>query len=87
MSRRGIVGAVTTHGAPSHDTGPALPTDYDGDPGRFAANQAAIASFSRRGDVHASVARRLADAGCGLVLDVGGGMSQTLLDLHSGPTP
>ena len=40
---------------------------------RFAANQAATASFSRCGDVHASVARRLADAGCGLVLDAGGG--------------
>ncbi|HXW78144.1 MAG TPA: hypothetical protein VEJ84_01530 [Acidimicrobiales bacterium] len=64
---------MTTHGAGTHETGPALPTDYDVDPGRFAANQAATAAFSRRGDVHAAVARSLAEAGCELVLDLGGG--------------
>jgi SAM-dependent methyltransferase len=50
-----------------------LPADYDGDPGRFAANQAATAAFSRRGDVHAAVAKHLVEVGCELVLDAGGG--------------
>jgi SAM-dependent methyltransferase len=56
-----------------NEVGPAIPADYDTDPGRFAANQAATAAFSRRGDVHPSVAQRLASAGCDLVLDLGGG--------------
>ena len=64
---------VATHGSSAPDVGPALPADYDSDPDRFASSQAATAAFSRRGDVHPAVARRLADAGCELVLDVGGG--------------
>lgn len=59
--------------ANASDVGPALPVDYDSDPGRFASNQAATAAFSRLGDVHGLVARRLVDAGSGVVLDVGGG--------------
>lgn len=51
----------------------ALPADYDHDPGRFAANQAATAEFSRVGDVHGPVARRLARTGAATVLDLGGG--------------
>ena len=64
---------MATPGDSAPDVGPALPADYDSDPGRFASNQAATVAFSRRGDVHPAVARRLADAGCELVLDVGGG--------------
>jgi SAM-dependent methyltransferase len=64
---------LTTHGPAAHHAGRVLPADYDSDPGRFAANQAATAAFSCRGDVHPAVARRLAEAGCALVLDVGGG--------------
>lgn len=53
--------------------GRALPADYDRDPDRFAANQAATAAYSRAGDVHDPVARRLASAGVTTVLDLGGG--------------
>jgi SAM-dependent methyltransferase len=51
----------------------ALRADYDRDPGRFAANQAATDEFSRLGDVHGPVARRLAATGTATVLDLGGG--------------
>lgn len=54
-------------------SGPALPTDYDADPERFAVNQAATAAYSTAGDVHAPVARRLAALGVGDVVDVAGG--------------
>ncbi len=64
---------MPTDGAGARDLGPALPVDYDSDPGRFASNQAATAAFSRHGDIHPAVAWRLADAGSELVLDVGGG--------------
>ncbi|MGH3934359.1 MAG: class I SAM-dependent methyltransferase, partial [Pseudonocardiaceae bacterium] len=47
--------------------------DYDRDPQRFAANQAATARFSAAGDVHGLVAERLASAGAAPVLDLGGG--------------
>jgi SAM-dependent methyltransferase len=57
----------------------ALRADYDRDPGRFAANQAATAGFSRVGDVHGPVARRLAGTGVTRVLDLGGGTG-TLAD-------
>ncbi len=50
-----------------------LVPDYDADPGRFAANQAATARFSTVGDVHAPVAERLRRAGQSPILDVGGG--------------
>ncbi|HEX4791260.1 MAG TPA: class I SAM-dependent methyltransferase [Actinospica sp.] len=50
-----------------------MPVDYDSDPQRYAANQEATRRFSARGDVHAGVARRLADAGCRAAVDIGGG--------------
>lgn len=50
-----------------------VPVDYDSDPERFAANQAATARLSASGDVHDLVARRLADTATGTVLDLGGG--------------
>ena len=51
-----------------------VPNDYDSDPGRAgAASGGALAREYPRGDVHPGVAERLADAGCRLVLDVGGG--------------
>jgi SAM-dependent methyltransferase len=53
--------------------GRTLPDDYDSDPGRFAANQAVNRLYSRRGDIHPAVAKRMAMEGCELVLDVGGG--------------
>jgi SAM-dependent methyltransferase len=48
-------------------------TDYDSDPGRFAANQLATRRFNRRGDLHPDVAATLAAHGCRLVADIGGG--------------
>jgi SAM-dependent methyltransferase len=51
----------------------ALRPDYDGDPGRFAANQEVSRRFSRKGDVHPFIARRFADEGCRSVVDIGGG--------------
>ena len=56
-----------------HGGGPPLPADYDSDPARFAANQAATTRFSAAGDVHGLVAWRLAAAGVAPVLDLGGG--------------
>ncbi|WP_107052629.1 class I SAM-dependent methyltransferase [Streptomyces sp. NRRL S-1448] len=53
--------------------GDAIPADYDSDPGRFAANQAATRRFAVEGDVHPVVARRLAAEGARTVLDIGGG--------------
>jgi len=55
------------------DAGPAVPVDYDDDPGRFAANQEATARFVGRADVHAGVADTLAGRGCRRVVDIGGG--------------
>jgi SAM-dependent methyltransferase len=72
------------HGADGAELGPALPSDYDTDPGRFAANQAATAAFSRQEDVHPAVARRLTRVGCGLVLDVGGGNGVLARELAKG---
>lgn len=51
----------------------AIPSDYDPDPGRFAANQRATQRFSAEGDIHPLIARRLAAEGCETVLDIGGG--------------
>jgi SAM-dependent methyltransferase len=68
---------------PDPGTGAALPSDYDTDPGRFAAAQAATQRFSARGDVHPLIAHRLAAAGCRTVLDIGGGTG-TLARLLTG---
>jgi len=51
----------------------ALPTDYDEDPGRFAANQFATARYVARADVHHDVAHRFTALGYRRVLDIGGG--------------
>ncbi|NMM24215.1 MAG: class I SAM-dependent methyltransferase [Phycicoccus sp.] len=51
----------------------ALPVDYDRDPERFAANQAATSRFCIAGDVHGPVAERLASTATPPVLDLGGG--------------
>src|SRR5215467_2222073 len=58
---------------PEPGAGEALPSDYDTDPGRFAATQAATQRFSTRGDIHPLIARRMAAAGCRIVIDIGGG--------------
>ncbi len=50
-----------------------LPVDYDRDPARFAAYQAATARFSAVGDVHVPVAERLTSTAAASVLDLGGG--------------
>jgi SAM-dependent methyltransferase len=68
---------------PGPGAGAALPGDYDTDPGRFAANQAATRRFSARGDIHALIARRLAAEGCRTVVDIGGG-NGTLARLLAG---
>jgi SAM-dependent methyltransferase len=68
---------------PEPGTGAALPSDYDTDPGRFAATQAATRRFSARGDIHPLIAHRLAAAGCRTVLDIGGGTG-TLARLLTG---
>jgi SAM-dependent methyltransferase len=47
--------------------------DFDGDPGRFAANQLVTQNFSMVGDVHDRVAHRLARTTAGPILDLGGG--------------
>lgn len=60
-----------------------LPSDYDIDPGRFAANQAATQRFSARGDIHPLIARRLTAEGCRTVVDIGGG-NGTLARLLAG---
>lgn len=57
----------------AENSGRSLAADYDRDPDRFAANQAATAAYSRAGDVHGPVARRLASTGVDAVLDLGGG--------------
>lgn len=62
-------------------SGRALPVDYDDDPERFAANQAATAAYSSRGDVHGPVARRLAAQGVRDVLDLGGGTGTLAAEL------
>jgi SAM-dependent methyltransferase len=53
--------------------GPAIPADYDLDPGRFAATVRAATAYSMSADVHPMVAERLASAGVDRVLDLGGG--------------
>jgi SAM-dependent methyltransferase len=53
--------------------GPALPADYDLDPGRFAANVRANAAYSLSTDVHPMVAERFGSIGAARVLDLGGG--------------
>ncbi|MGH3823678.1 MAG: class I SAM-dependent methyltransferase [Pseudonocardiaceae bacterium] len=58
---------------PNSRTGKPIPVDYDDDPARFAANQAATAGFSTAGDLHAVVARRLHQADVAPILDLGGG--------------
>ncbi|WP_413812683.1 class I SAM-dependent methyltransferase [Streptomyces sp. OE57] len=62
-----------SRGRAGTDKGEAIPGDYDSDPGRFAANQAATQRFAARGDVHPMVARRLAAEGARIVVDIGGG--------------
>jgi len=66
---------------------PLIP-DFDSDPERFAANQAATWQFSATGDVHRQVADRLAGIGAGRVLDLGGGDGTLarLLVRHKVPT-
>jgi SAM-dependent methyltransferase len=51
----------------------AVPSDYDDDPGRFAAGQAATARLVAQADVHAEVADHFAAVGSRRVLDIGGG--------------
>ena len=62
--------------------------DFDSDPERFAANQAATSQFSAIADVHQQVADRLAALGAGRVLDLGGGDGTLarLLIRHDTPT-
>ena len=56
------------------DAGQAIvPADYDSDPARFAANQAATTRFSLSGDLHVPVADRLCLLTPAPVLDLGGG--------------
>ncbi|PZS12946.1 MAG: hypothetical protein DLM60_21595 [Pseudonocardiales bacterium] len=50
-----------------------LPVDYDSDPARFVANQAATARFSAVSDVHVLAEERLASIEAAPVLDLGGG--------------
>jgi SAM-dependent methyltransferase len=72
----GILGFVSGEGHTNERVahlGRTLPDDYDSDPARFAANQAANRLYSQRGDIHPAVAKRMAMEGCALVLDVGGG--------------
>jgi SAM-dependent methyltransferase len=66
---------------------PLIP-DFDSDPERFAANQAATRQFSAIGDVHQQVADRLAALDAGSVLDLGGGDGTLarLLVRHDVPT-
>jgi SAM-dependent methyltransferase len=68
---------------PEPGPGQALPCDYDTDPGRFAAGQAAAQRFTPRGDIHSAVARRLLAEGCRRVADIGGG-NGTLARLLAG---
>ena len=51
----------------------AVPPDYDDDPERFAANQAATARLVAQADVHTEVADHFAAVGGRRVLDIGGG--------------
>jgi hypothetical protein len=65
-----------------------LTPDFDSDPERFAANQAATQQFSAGGDVHQQVADRIAALNAGRVLDLGGGDGTLarLLARHDVPT-
>jgi SAM-dependent methyltransferase len=72
------------YGATVTDQPPLIP-DFDDDPERFAANQAATRQLSVAGDVHRPVADRLAALGTGRVLDLGGGngtLARLLLRHH-----
>jgi len=62
-------------------TGRAVPVDYEADPERFRTNQAATTAYSRAGDVHGPVARRLAAVGVCEVLDLGGGTGTLAAEL------
>jgi SAM-dependent methyltransferase len=53
--------------------GPAIPADYDLDPGRYVAAVRAHATYALASDVHPVVADRLAELGAARVLDLGGG--------------
>jgi SAM-dependent methyltransferase len=67
------------------DSSTSVPVDYDQDPMRFAASQAATARFSVDGDVHGPVAERLASVRAAPVLDLGGGngtLGRLLADRH-----
>ena len=66
---------------------PLIP-DFDSDPERFAANQAATQQFSAGGDVHQQVADRIGALDAGRVLDLGGGDGTLarLLARHDVPT-
>jgi SAM-dependent methyltransferase len=72
---------------PAQPPRPLIP-DFDSDPERFAANQAATRQFSATGDVHLQVAARLAALDAGRVLDLGGGEGTLagLLVRHHVPT-
>jgi SAM-dependent methyltransferase len=72
-SCRGHTHAMSADRRPEATAGQALLSDYDIDPGRFAANQAATQRFSVRGDIHPLIAGRLAAEGCRAVVDIGGG--------------
>lgn len=64
--------AVGRH-VPGEQAGRALPSDYEGDPDRFAANQLATRRFLAGHDVHLDVAERFVDEQLRRVADIGGG--------------
>ena len=68
-----ISGVCERQGSEHTDRVTAVPTDYDEDPERFAANQAATARLVAPADVHIEVADHFAAVGCRRVLDIGGG--------------
>jgi SAM-dependent methyltransferase len=68
-------------------TGKSIPVDYDDDPARFAANQAATASFSTTSDLHAVVARRLHQIDTAPILDLGGGNGLLARHLRTAGVP
>jgi hypothetical protein len=64
----------------------AVPADYDDDPERFAANQAATAELVERVDVHEEVADQFAAVGCRRIVDIGGGNGTLARLLRRWPT-
>ena len=58
---------------PDQQSGRALPSDYDGDPDRFASNQLATRRFLAGHDVHVDVAERFVEEQFHRVADIGGG--------------